>query len=584
MSETDKQTTAVTPTAVGRWLAVAGLVIYCLAVCAWFWSAADEKGLFGESVWELLDARKLLAWLTALAVGALMTVLRFVALGFLAALTFPRPATRLRAMAQWCLGLAVSFGLAFAVRAVERRGAPGLAQMVLPMLGCLLGLWLGGNWARGWRGRLFLIPKLLALVLVLAAGGGLLYYFALDTAPLALEPPAVTSAEKRRLVKLINRGRHTPYGRPDGRRLRLTKRDADLLLAWASGLGPPGRNAVVQLGENRIEGLASARLPLPTARRYLNLRAEAEIQTERGRPRIAVRLLRIGRLDVPRPVIELLIDAVADEIRRGSGGEDVFASVESLKVGDDAIEMTYRSGHLGRRVLPALLEKLGAKPEVVAATGDYVRHLVAAAPSLPQGEARFGAFMESAFRLAAQRSEQGDAATENRAAIFALGILLGHPKVERLVGPVTDAELRRAAWRAAGRVTLRRRSDWTKHFFVSAAIALASTQVVSDAAGLLKEELDADGGSGFSFSDLLADRAGTLFALVATRDEPSATAMQQRLIRGFDVAHFCPPAADLPEGISDAKLRSQYGGVGGPGYRKLTEEIDRRLDRCAALR
>lgn len=580
MSETDKPTTAVTP----RWLAIAGLLIYALAVCAYFWSAADGKGLFGESVWELLDARRLVAWLTGLAVAGLMTVLRFVPLGFLAALTMPRPSTRLRALAQWFLGLAVSFGLAFAVRAVERRGAPGIVYMALPLMGCLLGLWIGGNWARGWRGRLLLIPKLLVLVLVLAVGGGLLYYFALDEAPLPMKPPAVTSAEKRRLVRLIRRSRRTPHGRPDGRRLCLTKRDADLLLSWASSLGSPGRSAVVQLGENRIEGLASARLPLPTARRVLNLRAEAEIQTEQGHPRIAVQSLRIGRLYVPRLVVDLLIDAVADEIRRSPEGEDIFASVESLTVGDDAIEMTYRSGHLGRRVLPGLLEKLGAKPEVVAATGEYVRHLVAAATSLPRGEARFGAFMETAFRLAAVRSEHGDPATENRAAIFALGILLGHSKVERLVGPVTDPELRRAARRAVGRVTLRRRSDWTRHFFVSAAIALASTRAVSDAAGLLKEELDAGGGSGFSFSDLLADRAGTLFALSATRDEPSAIAMQQRLIRGFDVADFCPPAADLPEGISDAKLQSQYGGVGGPGYRKLTQEIDRRLRTCPALR
>jgi hypothetical protein len=106
----------------------------------------------------------------------------------------------------------------------------------------------------------------------------------------------------------------------------------------------------------------------------------------------------------------------------------------------------------------------------------------------------------------------------------------------------------------------------------------------SDAAGLLKEELDADGGSGFSFADLLADRAGTTFAEVATRDEARAAAVQRRIAEGFWVDEFFPPADGLPEGIPDAQLQSRYGGVGGPLYRRTAEEIERRIAACAAYR
>jgi len=106
----------------------------------------------------------------------------------------------------------------------------------------------------------------------------------------------------------------------------------------------------------------------------------------------------------------------------------------------------------------------------------------------------------------------------------------------------------------------------------------------SDAAGLLKEELDADGGSGFSFGDLLADRAGVTFASRATRDEASARALQDRLAAGFRVADYFPPADDLPEGIPDEELQSRYGGVGGPGYLALIEEMERRLVACPGYR
>jgi len=143
------------------------------------------------------------------------------------------------------------------------------------------------------------------------------------------------------------------------------------------------------------------------------------------------------------------------------------------------------------------------------------------------------------------------------------------------------------AWpRAAplARATLRARNDWTKHFFVSAALTVLSAQAPSDAIGLFKEELDAGGGSGFSFGDLMADRAGTTFALLATSDEAAARAIQKRLARGFRVDDFFPEAADLPENIQDAELQSRYGGVGGPLFRIYAAEVERRFWSCPAYR
>ncbi|MHC4400238.1 MAG: hypothetical protein ACYTG0_11225, partial [Planctomycetota bacterium] len=107
----------------------------------------------------------------------------------------------------------------------------------------------------------------------------------------------------------------------------------------------------------------------------------------------------------------------------------------------------------------------------------------------------------------------------------------------------------------------------------------------SNEAGLFKEELDAgEGGSGFSFSDLLADRAGTMFALAATRDERSARGVQARLAAGPEIDDVFPPAADLPEGIPDGELQTQYGGVGGEKYKEVLREMQRRLETCEALR
>jgi hypothetical protein len=196
--------------------------------------------------------------------------------------------------------------------------------------------------------------------------------------------------------------------------------------------------------------------------------------------------------------------------------------------------------------------------DVLESTRAQVDHLLAMVGRSPQPPS-FGVCFETVFALARDRSVGRDPVAENRAGIFALGMLLGHRRVQEFLGPVFDSDDHEATLWALRRVTLRGRSDWTKHFCVSAALDLLSDEAVSDA-------------------------AGTTFALSATRDEAAARAMQDRLARGFPIDDFFPPAADLPEGIPDAEFQSRYGGVGGQAYRRLTEEIERRIAACPAYR
>ena len=163
-------------------------------------------------------------------------------------------------------------------------------------------------------------------------------------------------------------------------------------------------------------------------------------------------------------------------------------------------------------------------------------------------------------------------------------MLLGHYRVGTLVGAFDIKDLHSEMKKYTGRVAVRGRRDWTRHFWVSAGLAVLSNEIVSDGAGLLKEEIDsAKRGSGFSFADLLADRAGTLFAIASTRDMQAARGMQERLASGGRIADVFPPAADLPEGITAADLDKDYGGIGGPRYRQIVREIERRLATCGAL-
>jgi hypothetical protein len=107
---------------------------------------------------------------------------------------------------------------------------------------------------------------------------------------------------------------------------------------------------------------------------------------------------------------------------------------------------------------------------------------------------------------------------------------------------------------------------------------------LSDAGGLIKEELDSlTMGSGFSFADLAADRAGARFGEMATDSEASALAIQARLKDGYKVDDFFPAVTNLVENLTVEQFRRDYGGVGSARYREVLADIDARLDRCAGL-
>jgi hypothetical protein len=226
----------------------------------------------------------------------------------------------------------------------------------------------------------------------------------------------------------------------------------------------------------------------------------------------------------------------------------------------------------------------GVSAQLSRVTEARLRQLVGAGPNLPAGEARFGALLQTAFAPLSADATQGNAVEDNRAAILALGIAIGHERLARFVGLNRKDELVRAAVSLREGVTLRGREDWSRHYALSAALAVLENPLVSDAGGLLKEELDAlTHGSGFSFGDLTADSAGVRFAAAATDSESAAKAMQARLKGGFVVDDFFPAAADLPENLTVDQFRALYGGVGSQNYRQEVSRIQARLDRCAAL-
>jgi len=226
----------------------------------------------------------------------------------------------------------------------------------------------------------------------------------------------------------------------------------------------------------------------------------------------------------------------------------------------------------------------GVASELREGTEAQLRRLVNTSSTLSTGNQRFGDLLTVGFAPMPVGSPRLTAVEQNRVAILALGIVIGHERLARYAGLDRKSELVRSAMALRSGTTLRGREDWARHFCLSAALAVVENPFVSDTGGLLKEELDAlTQGSGFSFGDLAADRAGVRFARAATSSETAARTIQARLRKGYSEDDFFPPASDLPENLTLEQFRRDYGGVGTQRYRETVREIEVRLERCPGL-
>jgi len=507
-------------------------------------------------------------------------IARFAPLGILAALSMPRcEGLVARAMKMALPATIVSFAAALVVGVAEGGRPwtlPGLLELALPGLGVLFGVWVGMAMTRGVFSTLFLLPKLGAAAVLLVAIAGCLAWRCLAPAPLAFEPAQVTSDEKRRLVALLRHKKPTLLADGETAELRFTPKDLDLLMAWGLSIGDAGRKGHIEIGPHQASLAAS--LKVPRIDRYLNIVARGRAEVRDGTLRLTGNEVQIGAFHTPAGALVPLTFLAERALNGDRRIRPLLGSVRQLTMDDGTLHVVYGRVNLPKGLVADFFHGDGTGAEDAEALRAQLEHMKQVAPGLPPpGEARFAAAVRSVFAFAAERSGEDGAVRENRAAILALGLVLGSDHLEAFTGRVTTGTDLGALIRAYRGSTLRERRDWPKHFAVSAALTVLSLDRASDAVGLLKEELDADGGSGFSFGDLLADRAGTAFADFATSDEASARALQARLAAGFRLDDYFPLAAGLPEDIQDADLQSRYGGVGGQEYAKVAAEVERRI-------
>jgi hypothetical protein len=408
---------------------------------------------------------------------------------------------------------------------------------------------------------------LLLIALPILAVGAIWMCF--QDAPSVVRSVKLTPQDVEKAKRII--AQHDPRKARSGRPRTVTigEQDLDLMLNYAaSRIGKGAARATLGPGTVRLQ--ASAEIPQSPFGRYLNV--DAALRETGTVPRFEH--LKIGRLPVPAAVADYALQEGLRRMAATDHGSLAADIVQDASIADGRLTVTYvwRSEFEDRArnvLLPA------ADQARLRAYHDRLVEAVATAPR----KVSLAALMPVLFQTALERSAGGDVRVENRAAIFVLALYTNGTGLANIVPGA-------AQWPKAVRrtVTLAGRDDFPKHFLISAAIAAEAGTPLADAIGLHKEIDDSRGGSGFSFNDIGADRAGTRFGEVASQSPERARQLAQAIAAGVAESDFMPDVADLPEFMSEAEFKRRYGGIDGPGYKDMMAKIEARVASRPLLR
>ena len=335
----------------------------------------------------------------------------------------------------------------------------------------------------------------------------------------------------------------------------------------------------------------SVELPLPSFIKYLNVSGDL-YPSDKG---LELGNVSVGSITLPGNTLVSLTRWVVDTFVQDELGTKIVSMVQwvtlkeqhlkvSLLVPDDMNHL--QQGKSGLFALRDNLALFGDVKKVKYYHSALVEHL-----ELSQDRSALNTqlsyYLQTMFALAKIRtfSDHTNGGTtsaiqENYSALMALALYFGSNSFELLVGDVSNltSSQRNTRTFLRRKVTLRNRVDLQKHFMYSVALQLFGNSKASDAIGELKEFLDSNpGGSGFSFADLMADRAGTRFARLATESEVAALQIQNTITNSLTENDFMPQIHGIPEGISADLFNENYRDVESTEYKQMISFLDDRL-------
>lgn len=328
----------------------------------------------------------------------------------------------------------------------------------------------------------------------------------------------------------------------------------------------------VKIIDNGMDFRASITLPRNPFGGYLNL--HFVLRSRSNQPEIAK--LNIGCIEISEKYAGRLLERV---IRHSALGQYFVLAgehVKDIRFYEKGVNITYSWNASAYRQARDFFTADAQEDLLIV-----YQNTLAAITRQPEVGPRISilAVFQPLFELAYQRSRNGDAVAENHALLLVLGSYLNHESIHPLLS------FNKSPGNPARKIVkLFRREDMARHFITSAALTAAGSETFADVLGITKEIEDAQDGSGFSFIDLAADRAGARFGRMAVASHDEALQLQNVMRHATSETVFMPNVRDLPENLGEKEFTEAYGRAGRSAYEKMVQQIDKRIADCLLYR
>lgn len=189
-------------------------------------------------------------------------------------------------------------------------------------------------------------------------------------------------------------------------------------------------------------------------------------------------------------------------------------------------------------------------------------------------------------RLAAQEANKLPQEHRTKAFLLAIGIAIGDPQqlnklpaIASVLRPIETPAEQTIRSTYIGKPTIKKRHDLARHYAVAAMLVAISGRETAETLSMAKEVLDANGGTGFSFADLAADKAGIALAVQLLDGKKDLAELADK----FSVEAYVPAVSELPEGMTTMQFIDQYGGQNDERFQAVIQQIDKAIAELPAF-
>jgi hypothetical protein len=407
--------------------------------------------------------------------------------------------------------------------------------------------------------RIFLL--LLCALLILST---MLVVFAVSDTPEVELGWSLAREDIVRAKKILHEGAKT---KPDEiATIELSHEDLNLAANYL--LNRYSKSAVqISLKENKLKFVITATLPENRLGKYLNI--TFRLGNEEGGSLPTITKFKAGQLLIPAKIAGFIINTFIEHSSLNNYFILATRPIQQVKIEPEKIIISYFTN------LETLVtaKNVLTRTDNLAALSIYQQKIAEIVASHdPAWRLSLADLLKPLFTIAYQRSNPDNAIEENRLVIMSVNDYVNKKASKQFLTPSKPVPGKQYV------AFLYKRSDLAQHFIGSAALTASVNNQVAEVVGEEKELSDAHGGSGFSFIDLAADKAGTRFGELATASPESARKLQLAMMQIKDYTDFMPDPRDLPEKMNETEFKNRYGSVYSPVYRELSNKIDARID------